>query len=48
MHRFGEQCPVSHPVASQLIRHYRARFIVMALKQTPEEAFGGFAISARL
>ena len=47
MNRIRDEVSMCDPIASQLIRHYRARFIVMVLKQTPEEAFDGFAISAR-
>ena len=48
MNRLRCQFPMGHTVASQLIRHDLPRLILMALDQTPEEALGGLAISARL
>ena len=48
MHRFGEQFPVSHPVASQLVRHDLTWLSPVTFEQTSEETLGSLPISTRL
>ena len=48
MNRLGCQFAMGDTVASQLFRYDLQRLILMALDQTPEEALGGLALSARL
>jgi hypothetical protein len=44
----GKQVALCHAVASQLVSHDHPRHIVQSLQQAPEEALGGFGISALL
>src|SRR6202522_1364871 len=44
----GKQVALCYAVASQHVGHDHPRHIVLALQQAPEEALGGFGISALL
>jgi hypothetical protein len=44
----GKQVALCHAVASQLVGHDHPRHIVQSHQQAPEEALGGFGISALL
>ncbi len=44
----GDQFPVRHAVASQLVRHDLAWLSPVTFEQTPEETLGSLAISTRL
>jgi hypothetical protein len=44
----GKQVALCHAVASQLVGHDHPRHMVQSLQQAPDEALGGFGISALL
>jgi hypothetical protein len=44
----GEQMALRHAVAPQLVGHDHPRHLLQTLQQAPEEALGGFGISAFL